>query len=384
MATQPRTHHAPVLTRRALNRATLARQLLLGRVERTALDAIADLAGMQAQAPLSPHVGLWTRLRGFAPAELDALYEQRRVVRASLMRATVHVVDARDALAWRALVAPVGVRSVNGAFGKRLTGVDLAALTATAEGLMNEAPRTTQELGRLLAEQFPGREPIALAYGARARLDLVQVTPRGQWGAGGSAAHTTMAAWLGRACADSTVDAAAVDAAATPDEMFLRYLAAFGPASVADAQAWSGLTRLAEVAERLRPRLRTYRDEDGRELFDLPEAAHPSPGVPAPVRYLPEYDNLLLSHADRSRVILDGRKPPLPAGNGARAGTLLVDGFWQGNWQLDRGADTATLTVSTFAALTPAQHEEAEWEGTRLLDFIAPQLTAPAVVIRRA
>ena len=379
MPTQPRTHHAPVLTRRALNRATLGRQLLLERADRTALQTISDLAGMQAQAPLSPHVGLWTRLRGFDPAELDALYEQRRVVRASLMRATVHLVDARDALAWRALVAPVSVRSVNGAFGKHLTGVDLTALTAAAEELLIEAPRTTQELGRLLAERFPGREPTALAYGARARLDLVQVTPRGQWGAGGPAAHTTMKTWLGDAHAHS-----GADAAATPDEMFLRYLAAFGPASVADAQAWSGLTRLAEVAERLRAQLRTFRDEDGRELFDLPGAAHPSPGVPAPVRYLPEYDNLLLSHADRSRVIVDGRKPPLPAGNGARAGTLLVDGFWQGVWQLDRSADAATLTVTTFVQLSPAQHEEAEWEGTRLLDFIAPQLKPTAVVFQRA
>jgi Winged helix DNA-binding domain len=364
---------APVLTRRALNRATLHRQLLLGRAHRTAFDTVEHLAGMQAQAPLSPHVGLWTRLHGYDPAELDALYRQRSVLRANLMRATVHLVTAEDALAWRPLTARVMLRSVNAAFGKRLVGVDRAALAAAAQELLTEAPRTSVQLGRLLSEKFPGYDPDALAYGARGHLDLVHAAPRGQWSAGSAAtAHTTYAAWLGQT----------PDQAAAPDGMFLRYLAAFGPATVADAQAWSGLTRLNEVAERLRPHLRTFRDEDGREVFDLSQAERPDPDVPAPARFLPEYDNLLFSHADRSRVIVGGRRPPLPPGNGARAGTLLVDGMWRGVWKIIReSADTAALKVSTFGPAAKTDRDQIEQEGDRLLEFVAADASAKEVVI---
>lgn len=371
MTAQQKTSNVPLLSRRALNRATLARQLLLDRADLSALETVRHLGGMQAQAPLSPHVGLWTRLREYDPAELDGLYDRRRVVRASLMRATVHLVAAEDAVAWRPLTEPVGIRSANGAFGKSLVGVDTVALAAAAEELLSAAPRTTAQLGQLLAERFPGRHPAALAYGARVRLSLVQVPPRGMWGATGPAEHTTTAVWLGES----------EQAPATPDAMFLRYLAAFGPASVQDAQAWSGLTRLNQAAERLRPQLLTFRDENGRELFDLPEAPRPDPDSVAPVRFLPEYDNLLLSHADRSRVIVDGRKPPLPPGNGARAGTVLIDGFWGGVWQVDKSAaDSARLTVRTFGRLSRAVRGETEQEAERLIAFLAPKVAAGEVV----
>ncbi|HEV2637752.1 MAG TPA: winged helix DNA-binding domain-containing protein [Actinocrinis sp.] len=369
---------APALTRRALNRATLHRQLLLAREPRSVLDTVTHLAGMQAQAPLAPHVGLWTRLVDYDPAELDALYEQRTVLRASLMRATVHLVAAADALAWQVMLAPISVRSVQGAFGKALAGVDTEALARTAEHLLTDAPRTTADLGRLLAGRFPGYEPAALAYGARGRLGLVQVTPRGQWGAGAGPAHTTIAAWLGRAPGP----------APTPDGIFLRYLAAFGPAGVADAQQWSGLTRLSEAAERLRPQLRVVRDEDGRELFDLPDAPRPDPDTPAPVRFLPAYDNLLLSYADRSRVIVNGRRPPLPPGNGSRAGTVLVDGLWHGIWKLETattGSSAATgkavLTVTAFGPVRAGDREQIEAEGVRLVSFVLPDAAAVDAVI---
>lgn len=359
---------APVLTRRALNRATLQRQLLLARARTGAFEAVEHLAGMQAQAPLAPHVGLWTRLHGYDPADLDRLYQDRSVVRANLMRATVHLVTAADALAWRPLTAQVMLRSVNSAFGKRLDGLDRQALTAAAGELLSESPHTSVRLGRLLSERFPGYDPDALAYGARGHLDLVHATPRGQWNARGAATtHTTYAAWLGRT----------PDQPADPDGMFLRYLAAFGPASAADAQAWSGLTRLGEVADRLRPRLRTFRDEGGRELFDLPQAERPDPDTPAPVRFLPEYDNLLLSYADRGRVIPGGRKPPLPPGNGARSGTLLLDGTWHGTWKITRDAARApALTVSTFGPIAGADREQIEREGARLLAFATADASA--------
>ncbi|MBR7826723.1 AlkZ family DNA glycosylase [Actinospica sp. MGRD01-02] len=359
----------PTLSRRALNRATLCRQLLLDRGTGRPYDVIHALAGMQAQAPLAPHVGLWTRLARYSPAELDELYDGRRVVRSNLMRATVHLVTADDALAWQGLVGPVGARSVQAAFGKRLIGIDLDELTSAALELLTEAELSTAELGRQLVRRFPGYDADALAYGARGRLALIHVPPRGKWSASAPTRQTTFAAYLGREPQD----------APSPDGMFLRYLAAYGPASVQDAQTWSGLTRLSEVADRLGSKLATFRGPDGRLLYDLPDAPRPSEFVPAPVRFLPEYDNLFFGYADRTRFIPDLRKPPIPPGNGARTGTLFVDGEWRGMWKITltkKGKagpdpDSAVLAVSLFEKVSTDDRAAIEREGAELARFIA-------------
>ena len=352
-----------------LNRATLSRQLLLERGSIRPYDAIHALAGMQAQAPLAPHVGLWSRLDRYSPTTLDELYDTRRVLRANLMRATVHLVTTEDALAWQGLTGPVSARSVQSAFGKRLIGIDLDALTSTALDLLSDSELSTADLGRLLTEHFPGYEADALAYGARGRLALIHVPPRGKWNASAPTRQTTFAAFLGRE----------PEAAQSPDGMFLRYLAAFGPATVQDAQTWSGLTRLSEVADRLAARLATFRDPEGRLLYDLPDAPRPSEFVPAPVRFLPEYDNVFFGYADRTRFIPDLRKPPIPPGNGARTGTLFVDGEWRGMWKisLPRKAKAgeepgpAVLAVSPFRKVTATEREAIEREGSDLARFIA-------------
>lgn len=359
----------PLLSRRALNRATLARQFLLERGSLRPFDAIHALAGLQAQAPLAPHVGLWTRLVRYSPAALDELYDARRVVRSNLMRATVHLVTTDDALRWQTLVGPVGARSVQAAFGKRLTGLDIEALTSTARELLGESELSTAELGQLLARRFRGYDADALAYGARGRLALVHVPPRGKWNVSAPTRQTTFGAWLGRE----------PEPASSPDGLFLRYLAAFGPATVRDAQAWSGLTRLSEVAERLAPKLAAFRDAEGRRLYDLPDAPRPSEFVPAPVRFLPEYDNLFFGYADRTRFVPDLRKPPIPPGNGARAGTLFVDGEWHGTWKISlprvtregSASGPAILTVSPFEKMSATELEAIEREGVELGRFIA-------------
>jgi hypothetical protein len=366
------------LSPRALNRATLHRQLLLHRTAWPAGQAVAHLAGMQAQAPLAPYVGLWTRLAGFRPAHLENLLTERAVVRAHVMRNTVHLTGARDFAAFRPLFQPLIDRALRGTFGRRLAGVDLAAVTRIAAAPLAERPLTRVQIAAELAPHWPDHDPGSLAYAATHLLPLVQVPPRGLWSQTGPATFFLASAWLGAPDGPP-------DPGAAVEQLVLRYLAAYGPASVADAQAWSGLSRLREVTERLGDRLRPVAGPDGARLLDLPEAPAPDPDVPAPPRFLPAYDNLLLSFADRSRVIPHRRPVPLPPGNGASAGTLLIDGQWQANWKIIRGngksgngksdgkssAGPAILRVEPFVRLGPADRAAIEAEGAGLLAFAA-------------
>ena len=364
----------PVLSQRALNRALLARQWLLERQEATSEAAIDHLVGMQAQAPLAPYVGLWTRLKAFDPVELSALLVERRAVRCWVMRSTIHLVTAADVRTIWPLMHPVVERAWRGGhFARDLAAVDLAAILTAGRRLIEERPRTRAELAPILAERWPDVPPDSLVYALSYNLPVVQVTPRGVWESTGPSAITTIDAWLGSSVA------------AEPDigGLVLRYLAAYGPAGIMDCQAWSGLTKLKPAFERLRPGLRTFRDERGRELFDVPDAARPDADVPAPVRFLPEYDNMLLGHADRSRIIPPGRRIPLPAGDGARRGTVLIDGMFQGEWRIKRSRDntSATLVVEPFEAVGAADEALIEAEGIELLRFVAADAT-PEVNVR--
>jgi hypothetical protein len=354
---------APTLSPRALNRATLARQMLLRRQRLSAEEAIEHLVGIQAQAPAPPYVGLWTRLEDFRPDELARLILDRRAVRVALMRNTVHLVSAHDCLTLRPLVQPVIDRGLYGNRAHRagVEGVDVEALSAAGRALLEERPRTAKELGAILRERWPERDPASLARAIRHLLPLVQVPPRGVWGKSGPAAHTTAEAWLGRS----------LDSEPSLEEMVVRYLGAFGPATVKDAQTWSGLTRVGEVVDRLRPRLSTFRDERGGELFDLPDAPRPDLDVPAPPRFLPEFDNLILSHADRTRVIADEYRKAIASKNGMVPATFLVDGFVRGTWKTERSRGKATLLIEPFEPLSENDRDALAEEGERLVRFMA-------------
>jgi hypothetical protein len=364
-----------VLSRRALNRALLERQMLLGRQTLSAEKAIERLVGMQAQVPNQPYVGLWTRLAGFHPSELARLIKNRRAVRMTLMRATIHLVSARDGLALRPVLQPVMERGfrTGSPFGRRLAGLDIAAVLAAGRALLEEQPRTADDLGKLLHERWPDRDAASLGNAVRYLLPLVQIPPRGVWGEGGLPFLATSDAWLGRR----------VDAATSPDKMVMRYLAAFGPATVNDIQAWSGLTRLREVTDRLGRRLLHFSDENAKELLDVRGAPLPDPEVPAPPLFLPEFDNVILGHADRTRVIAEEHRALVFLSATRMMGTVLLDGWVGGRWKITRTRGSATLVVEPFKRLAGADEAAVSEEGAALLRFSATDVQSHDVQIVR-
>jgi len=361
----------PTLDRRTLNRTLLSRQLLLERVHRPPASVIEHLVGLQAQEPGDPYVALWSRIEGFDPRELSTLISVRAAVRVGLMRTTLHLVTARDCLTMYALVRDVLVRTFRTTpFAKSLDGTDLDQIVATARALLEERPHTPSELGARLGITWPDRDPAALAYAARYLLPLVQVPPRGLWGRTGRATNTTAEAWLGTGMAGD----------ASLDDLVRRYLVAFGPATVADMRTWSWLTGLRPVVERLRGRLRTYRDEAGRELFDVPDGAIADPETPAPIRFLPQYDNVFLSHEDRSRILGSGLTIPELTWRGG----ILIDGFVSAAWRMRREKRAATMTITLTEPLGRTQRRDLEAEAERFFPFVAAEAEARNVRIVEA
>jgi hypothetical protein len=353
-----------ILTDRVLNRSLLDRQLLLNRAERPVVDAVEHLVGMQAQSPNAPYLGLWSRLAGFAIADVAEAITDRRLVRASLMRGTIHLVSARDCLMLSPHLSTLFARAVRG--GPSPAPGELDDVLAIATQLLEEQPRSLAELRVLLGDLRPDGDAEAMARAARYLLPLVHVPPKGIWGRSGQARLTTVRAWLGRD----------VDRTSTMDEVIVRYLAAYGPASVKDMQTWCGIQGLREVVDRLTPDLRTFRDESGTELFDLPDAPFPDPDTPAPVRLLPEYDNCLRSHTDRRRVMTAEHRAALfSSKNDAPMPAFLVDGFVRGTWKLQRGPRSATVHVQPFVRLSKKDTAAVVREADRLLAFTDPDAT---------
>ncbi len=322
------------------------------------------LIGLQAQAPNLPYVGLWSRLAGFQPESVSRMVEAREAVRLSLMRNTIHLVTASDAFALKPVFGPLAERGLfrGSPWGRGMTRESLAPVLAQARRLMHERPRTVAELGRELAARFPSRDATALAYCARYLLPLVFVPPRGTWGGRGPVALTTFQAWLGREPGP----------AASAESLVLRYLRAFGPASVADMRAWSGLT-FREAFERLRPTLEVFRDENGVELFDVRDGPRPPGATPVPVRLLPDYDNILLGHADRTRIMAPGQHLGLFSSNGIMKGSVLLDGFVRAAWRPEESTGGATIAITPFgAAIGRRERPAIAEEALALLGLLAP------------
>jgi DNA glycosylase AlkZ-like len=361
-----------VLTLRELNRATLARQMLLDRENASALEAVERLAGLQAQVTSPPYVGLWTRLKDFRREELTRLVQERRVVRATLMRATLHLMTAVDYLLLRPALQPALTRSMNSIAGKRLDGLDVDRIVGAAREFFEEEPCPFADLRPLLSELEPDRDQSALAYAVRTQLPLVQVPSGGVWGYSGKAPFTTPERWLGRPFSGSE----------DPRALVRRYLAAFGPATVRDVQAWSGRTQLRQSLEEIKAELRTFRDEGGNELLDLPGAPLPSGDTPAPPRFVPDYDNLVLSHADRGRVISEEHRKKVFLSAARVRATFLIDGFVRGAWKIEKTSKAATLLIEPFAPLSKGDRDILGDEGERLVRFVAEPQGAESFEVR--
>jgi hypothetical protein len=352
-----------VISARQLNRTVLQRQFLLERVAMPALDVVEHLVGMQAQEPQDPYLGLWSRIARFDPHELSTAIEQRAAARIVAMRGTVHLFTAADAAALRPFAQPVLDRELElPMYRKVLEGVDVGPIVAAARELLAAGPRSTKALRTELGARFPAVDPSVLPYVCRNRLALVQVPPRGLWRRGGQVTYSPVEEWLGRP--PTAPDVASV---------VRRYLAAFGPATNADITTWSRLQSMREITEGMRPTLRTYRDERGRELFDLPDAELTDPDRPAPVRLLPEYDNALLAHADRDRFFPSAdAKRRLGSVERTVSGTVLHDGVVVATWRIDRTAEEPAMVVDHAVALTARARRAIAAEAGRTLAFLEP------------
>jgi hypothetical protein len=353
----------PILTRRQLNRATLARQMLLRREKATALEAVRRLVGMQAQLARPPFAGLWTRLDGFRREDLIETLRRRKLVRATAMRATLHLMTAADYVALRGALQPMLTGAMQGALRERTKGIDLDALLEEARAFFGRQPATFDALRDHLKATHPKGDVRAMAYTVRTHLPLVQVPTEDAWGFPASA---------GFALADSWLKTRVPTTAADPAKLVLRYLEAFGPAAVRDAETWCYLRGLSATFEALRPRLVVFRDERKRELFDHPDAEHPPEDSPSPVRFLPEFDNLLLSHEDRTRVLADAHRGRIFTKNLQVRATFLVDGYVAGTWKAERGGKAAVLVLEAFGALAKPTKAALEEEGEALLRFLEP------------
>jgi DNA glycosylase AlkZ-like len=329
--------------------------------------------GLQAQVPNTPYLGLWTRLEGFRVEELVRLVVSRRAVRATLMRGTLHLVTARDYKALRPLFQPMLLRVMRGGYRRQLAGANLTRIAEAGRALLEGEPRTGAEVAALLQKRWPGRDARALSYVVQCGVPLVQVTPRGIWERTGPPAWLTAEAWLGRDWGTP----------ARLERLIERYLDAFGPATLSDMRAWSGLPAIREIVERVRPRLVVFRDESGRELFDRPRAPRPHPDTSAPPRFLPFYDNALLAHADRGRIVPAGRGQWGFQNQGLLVGTVLLDGFLNGGWRIAIERERAVLTVEPFARLATRDEDALVGEAEGLVAFAAAEATSRDVRIVR-
>ncbi len=349
-----------VLTLREINRATLARQFLLERVKQPVPAVVERLIGLQAQAAQAPYAGLWTRIENFQRDDLARLLDDHTIIKTTFIRGTLHLSTAADYAHFRATIQPALTAGWSAIVKNRKADFDQAALLKMAREYIAESPRTFAEISAMLTEKMPDYDVGAMRYLVRTHLPLVQVPISSGWSYPGNPQFTLAESWID----------APIDEADHFRELVFRYLAAFGPAGVTDMQTWSGLQKLKAAFDKLKPDLVVYRDENRRELFDLPDATIPDENTPVPVRFLPEFDNILLSHSNRTRIVADEHRSKVYLPGLRVAATFLLDGFVAGVWTSETKKGMATLTIEPFARLSTAHHTALEDEAEKLVRFV--------------
>lgn len=355
-----------VLTLRELNRATLQRQMLLERVDVSVPEAIERLVALQAQVARPPYIGLWTRLNRFKREDLTKLIEDHTVIKATFLRATLHLLTAADYLRFRATIQPVLEGASASIVESRGVAFDREAVLEATRSFITEKPRTFAAISDMLSERWPETDIGAMRYTARTHIPLVQVPNSSTWSYPATPEFTLAETWLGKLPDDED----------RFRELVKRYLAAFGPAGVTDVQSWSGLGKLKAAIEAMKPELQVYRDENRREHYDLPDTTLPDADTPAPPRFLPEFDNLLLSHSNRTRVIADEHRSKVYLPGLRVAATILLDGFVAGVWKIEKVKKSAALVIEPFAALNKKDRAALEEEGEQLVRFAEPDAQA--------
>ncbi|WP_433011833.1 winged helix DNA-binding domain-containing protein [Kribbella sp. CA-294648] len=356
-----------ILSPRAINRATLARQLLLERSDLSVTEAVGQLVGMQGQEPKHPFVGLWSRLAWFSEGDLIAAIEERKVVRATLFRGTLHLVTADDYLRFRTTLSPVLEAGLK-LLGDRAAGLEPDKVAAAARQLLAVEPLTFTEVRGALQQQFPDVNDRALGFCTRMLVPLVIAPSETRWGWTANARFTPAEQWIG----------GKVRRSAVPKELAVRYLEAFGPATPADFQTWSGLPKAKALFDSME--LEVFTDEHGKNLYDVPGGPRPDPDSEAPVRFLPEFDNLLLAHAKRERIIAGEHRQAVFTKNLRVKSTYLVDGLVAGLWTAEKKRGVATLTLTPFGRTTKQTAAALEREGEALLRFLEPDAKTCEVV----
>lgn len=360
-----------VLTNRELNRATLARQMLLARGDRGIVETVEWLLGQQAQQTHDPYIGLWSRLSGFRHEALTSLIVDRTLSRATTMRGTLHLHTTDDLMGIRALVQPFLRSAWLSGFRKRFAGNDEVAVLALARKLIDEKPVTAGELGKALKAVFPTADPLSMTTLLQSSDTLIQIPPTRIWGSGHAPLLTRIQNWL----------PAPYERPLARETLVRRYLAAYGPAQVADIQSWSRLTKLSEVFEGLGDELVRFENDEGKLLYDLAEAPRPDADTPAPVRFMPLYDNAFLGFEDRRRFMLPGRradfltdaKPP-----------VVIDGLIAGGWAIEAKKKQARLVVTPFRKLLKREIAEVEREGHAFLKFMEERAESHDVEVATA
>jgi hypothetical protein len=342
---------ARTLTERDLNRALLARQLLLERARTPLPRALERVGGLQAQYAPSMYIGLWSRLQGFERDDLTRALERRTVVQGTLMRATIHLVSARDywplAVAIRRSRREWWLRAHPGGPSAR----EMAALASRLRRQLGDGSLRRADVDRLLGKGSVGTNGVGLW------LDLVRVPPSGTWERRRADLYAAAEHWLG---------AAEPGWEEAVEHLVRRYLRGFGPASRNEIADWAGL-RVKDVAPALkRLRLRRFRTDGGEELLDLPRAPLPDPETPAPVRFLPTWDATLLVHARRTGILPERYRPLVfDTKTPHSTATFIVDGTVAGNWRYERGQ----VRLEPFERLDPASRRELRQEAERLAAF---------------